>query len=78
MENEYKLSPITPRQALNVAMNALHEVIHAGDIGATDKVLRALHDHAQPKDSDLRAGYAVLTALLETLPRDWEGPVVGD
>jgi hypothetical protein len=70
--NEYKLSPITDRQALNVAMNTLHTIIHASSIGPTDVVLRAEHDKAQPKDSDIRAAYEIVLKLCEAFPRDWQ------
>jgi hypothetical protein len=40
------VEPITDREALNVAMNTLHRLIHASGIGPTDEVLRSLHDEA--------------------------------
>jgi hypothetical protein len=64
---EYTLPPITDRQAVNVARNTLHELLYASDIGPTDKVLRSLHERAQPKESDIRSAIKVLERLHEKM-----------
>jgi len=52
MGNEHRLSPLTETQAVNVARNTLHTLVHASDIGSgcVENMVRG----AQEKGSDIR------------------------
>lgn len=63
------LPPLTDWQALNVARNALHAIVHAG----TTDDLQMMVARAGEANSDIRQAVAILDRIQSTTPRGGYG-----